>query len=105
MCRIFGCFGVAASADELRHASKWQLHGGPDAQYVRAGDGWALGANRLAIIDPAGGAQPYELGGIHAVYNGEIYNHAELRLDLVQRGYQFADSCDGSILPAMYLEY
>lgn len=105
MCRIFGCFGADASPGELQAASQRQLHGGPDGQYLLRGRGWALGANRLAIVDLAGGAQPYELGGICVVFNGEIYNHHRLRRDLINRGYRFPDACDGSILPALYAEY
>src|SRR5437764_15205093 len=98
MCRIFGHFDADASPYELRAAAAVQRHGGPDAQTVAHGKGWGLGNNRLAIMDLAGGAQPYELNdAIKVVYNGEIYNHAELRARLASRGYQFSDSCDGSI--------
>jgi asparagine synthase (glutamine-hydrolysing) len=105
MCRIFGHFSTDASPHEMRLAAAAQRHGGPDAQSLAIGHGWSLGSNRLAIIDPEGGDQPYRLGDIHVVFNGEIYNHDELRADLRRRGYRFADRCDGSILPALYLEY
>jgi len=105
MCRIYGSFGIDASNDELMAAAKNQIHGGPDSQHLRRGSGWALGANRLAIMDPAGGSQPYELDGVCVVFNGEIYNHNELRAELIRRGHAFTDRCDGSILPALYLEY
>jgi asparagine synthase (glutamine-hydrolysing) len=106
MCRIFGHFDADANPYELRAAAAVQRHGGPDAQTVAHGKGWGLGSNRLAIMDPAHGEQPYELDdAIKVVFNGEIYNHHELRARLTGRGYQFPDVCDGSILPAVYAEY
>jgi asparagine synthase (glutamine-hydrolysing) len=105
MCRIIGHLAGGFSAGVLRAAARRQRSGGPDADYLISADGWALGANRLAIIDPVGGAQPYSLGDIHIVFNGEIYNHDELRRDLEAAGYEFADRCDGSVLPALYHRY
>ena len=43
--------------------------------------------------------------GLYAVFNGEIYNHDTLRKNLISLGYVFDDNCDGSIIPAMYIEY
>ncbi|WP_316527823.1 asparagine synthase (glutamine-hydrolyzing) [Kitasatospora brasiliensis] len=106
MCRIYGHFGGEHSANHLRTVALLQRHGGPDAQYQAAGDGWALGNNRLAIMDLDHGDQPYTLGdGIKVVFNGEIYNHVELRTRLRTFGYTFDDHCDGSILPALYHHY
>lgn len=106
MCRIFGCFNAPPTG--LAEVASLQQHGGPDSSGAVTGADWALGANRLAVIDPAGGAQPYSLGpgrGVHAVLNGEIYNHDELRDRLRRLGHRFDDRCDGSILPALYHEY
>ncbi|MFF7359456.1 asparagine synthase (glutamine-hydrolyzing) [Streptomyces sp. NPDC008125] len=106
MCRIFGHFDAQVSRHELRTVAAVQQHGGPDAQSCAVGAGWALGANRLAITDPSGGAQPYRLGPhLAVVFNGEIYNHAQLRARLAALGHRFDDSCDGSVLPALYAEY
>ncbi|MEE1929411.1 asparagine synthase (glutamine-hydrolyzing) [Streptomyces sp. TRM 70351] len=106
MCRIFGHFDAEATPDELRAVAAAQRHGGPDAQTHTSGRGWALGSNRLAVMDPDGGAQPYTLGrGITAVFNGEIYNHRELRERLTARGHTFTGTCDGSVIPALYAEY
>jgi asparagine synthase (glutamine-hydrolysing) len=107
VCRIFGFFDARVTPQEFRTVSLLQRHGGPDAQSSARGDDWGIGSNRLAIIDLDGGNQPYaELdGAILVVFNGEIYNHRELRTRLIKRGYRFADSCDGSVLPALYLEY
>ncbi|MFJ7899663.1 asparagine synthase (glutamine-hydrolyzing) [Streptomyces sp. NPDC096198] len=106
MCRIYGHFEAQVTAHEMRTVSAVQRHGGPDAQAQAAGRGWALGINRLAVMDLAGGRQPYRLGEhITVVFNGEIYNHAELRRRLVARGHRIDDDCDGSVLPALYAEY
>ncbi|MEU3455868.1 asparagine synthase (glutamine-hydrolyzing) [Micromonospora sp. NPDC006766] len=106
MCRIHGYFNTTASLAEVRDVAGRQRHGGPDATGLVRASGWGLGSNRLAIIDQDGGAQPYDLDGrITAVFNGEIYNHDELRRDLQGRGYRFPDRCDGSIIPALYDTY
>ncbi|GAA0441446.1 asparagine synthase (glutamine-hydrolyzing) [Streptomyces olivaceiscleroticus] len=106
MCRIFGHFDARATPHELRTVAALQRHGGPDAQTRTSGAGWALGADRLAVVDLDGGAQPYTLGeDIVAVFNGEIYNHDELRDLLTARGHTFADRCDGSVIPALYQEF
>ncbi|WP_042441978.1 asparagine synthase (glutamine-hydrolyzing) [Streptacidiphilus jiangxiensis] len=106
MCRIHGHFDADLSPHDLRAAGALQRHGGPDEARLAHGPGWALGSNRLAITDPAGGHQPYEGDGgrLKAVFNGEIYNHAELRARLEGRGHRFADHCDGAVLPALYQE-
>ncbi|WP_316520002.1 asparagine synthase (glutamine-hydrolyzing) [Kitasatospora brasiliensis] len=114
MCRIFGRLGggpdTRATRAALAAVAARQHHGGPDRQSVLAGDGWALGCNRLAVTDPRGGDQPYRLGhtlddGILVAFNGEIYNHGELRRRLLARGHRLRDRCDGSVLPALYAEY
>ncbi|ASU81336.1 asparagine synthetase B [Actinopolyspora erythraea] len=106
MCRIYGHFGGHVPDDRLRAVARLQRHGGPDAQTHHSSETWALGNNRLAIVDLDHGEQPYSLGdAIHVVFNGEIYNHRELRERLRGFGYSFDDDCDGSILPALYHRY
>ncbi|MFR9787058.1 asparagine synthase (glutamine-hydrolyzing) [Streptomyces sp. MB22_4] len=106
MCRIHGQFNTPTHPHELTAASAAQHHGGPDAQTNATGPAWALGSNRLAVMDPHGGAQPYRLGPhITVVFNGEIYNHTDLRTRLRARGHHIPDHCDGSVLPALYAEY
>ncbi|MFB9686051.1 asparagine synthase (glutamine-hydrolyzing) [Amycolatopsis plumensis] len=106
MCRIYGHLGGNLAHHHLRAVSALQRHGGPDARFSAIGDSWALGNNRLAIMDLDGGEQPYRLGrDIKVVFNGEIYNHAELRCKLHAAGYVFHDHCDGNVLPALYHKY
>ncbi|WP_277958749.1 asparagine synthase (glutamine-hydrolyzing) [Bacillus cereus group sp. BfR-BA-01331] len=107
MCRIFGFFGnEKVDSITMSKVSDLQIKGGPDSQSFIIKENWAIGNNRLSIVDLAGGKQPYSLGeDIQVVFNGEIYNHDELREMLQERGYQFEDRCDGSIIPALYNEY
>ena len=66
-----------------------------------------LGHQRLAIIDLHGGHQPMisEDGRLAVVFNGEIYNHADLRRTLLARGYTFRTSCDTEVLLYLYREH
>ncbi|SDP95302.1 asparagine synthase (glutamine-hydrolysing) [Actinopolyspora xinjiangensis] len=106
MCRIYGHFGSALPSERIRLLSELQRHGGPDSQNFENTDEWVLGNNRLAIVDLDHGEQPYHLGNIiKVVFNGEIYNHRELRHRLAGMGYSFSDECDGSIIPALYHKY
>ncbi|MFJ9829521.1 asparagine synthase (glutamine-hydrolyzing) [Streptomyces sp. NPDC101160] len=106
MCRIFGYFNAPATPHEMRTVAALQRHGGPDATGTSRAPGWGLGNNRLAVVDLDGGEQPYGRGGpVQVVFNGEIYNHEELRRRLEGLGHVLPDRCDGSVLPALYLEY
>lgn len=106
MCRIYGYFNAIASPHELRTVAALQRHGGPDSSGSARDAGWGIGNNRLAIVDLDGGVQPYgRPGRYQVVFNGEIYNHNELRARLEAMGHTFADRCDGSIIPALYREY
>lgn len=107
MCRIYGHFNAEVSRPELQQVAALQRHGGPDSQGSARGARWSIGGNRLAVMDPSGGRQPYRLldGRIQVVFNGEIYNHDRLREQLRGDGYTFPDRCDGSILPALYHRY
>ena len=75
-------------------------HRGPDqhGQLVRPGVG--LGMRRLSIIDVRHGQQPFssEDGSTHLVANGEIYNHAELRRELIARGHRFRSRSDVEVI-------
>lgn len=106
MCRIYGYFNARPSFHEIKAVAALQRHGGPDSAGTARAPGWAVGNNRLAIVDLDGGEQPYDLDGrITVVFNGEVYNHDELRDRLRRRGYAFADRCDGGIIPALFDTY
>eukprot|EP00181_Compsopogon_caeruleus_P000131 CAMPEP_0184684500 /NCGR_PEP_ID=MMETSP0312-20130426/15532_1 /TAXON_ID=31354 /ORGANISM="Compsopogon coeruleus, Strain SAG 36.94" /LENGTH=558 /DNA_ID=CAMNT_0027137731 /DNA_START=29 /DNA_END=1705 /DNA_ORIENTATION=+ len=83
MCGILGVCGVCVEKPVVEECAQKIIHRGPDdfGAFVSE-DGWAgLGFTRLAIMDPAHGAQPMfnEEKTVWAVTNGEIYNHQELR--------------------------
>ena len=109
MCGIVGYAGApGALAPELLTAMRDQMvHRGPDdcGLWVSKDGAVALGHRRLAIIDlSATGAQP--MSGAHGnsvvVFNGEIYNHEELRAELKGRGAQFVGRSDTEVLLAAY---
>nr|WP_302020433.1 asparagine synthase (glutamine-hydrolyzing) [uncultured Acetatifactor sp.] len=83
------------------------IHRGPDQ-----GKGWmsesaALGFRRLSIIDPDGSVQPManEDGDKRLVFNGEIYNFQELRLQLLKAGHRFSTQGDSEVLLHGYEEW
>ena len=82
-------------------------HRGPNDRGTYLSAGAALGARRLSIVDVKGGHQPFanEDGRIRAVQNGELYNHADLRRELVRDGHRFASRCDTEILPHLFERY
>ena len=82
-------------------------HRGPDDEGSVHLDGVTLGIRRLSIIDLEGGHQPIhnEDSGIWVVQNGEIYNHLELRDELVAAGHIFATRCDTEVLVHGYEEW
>src|SRR5882762_9315852 len=74
-------------------------HRGPDDLGVFVDGAAALGHTRLAIIDPAGGAQPMRLGDdLTLVFNGEVYNYIELRAELIQLGSTFRTRSDTEVV-------
>jgi asparagine synthase (glutamine-hydrolysing) len=66
-----------------------------------------LAHRRLSIIDLSTGHQPIgnEDGSVQIVFNGEIYNFAELRDDLIARGHRFATTSDTETIVHAYEEY
>jgi asparagine synthase (glutamine-hydrolysing) len=82
-------------------------HRGPDGGAVQTFPQAALGHRRLAIIDRAGGAQPMtnEDESMWIVFNGEVYNHHDLRRDLLARGHQFRSSSDTEAILHAFEEY
>lgn len=84
-------------------------HRGPDAEAIWLSPRAALGHRRLTIIDPEGGAQPMTRRyGDHSytiVYNGELYNTAELRRELESLGHSFLSRSDTEVLLIAYVEW
>ena len=83
------------------------IHRGPNQQGVFESEAVSLGAARLKIIDIEGGDQPIisSDGDTVIVFNGEIYNHLELRRELEQRGYRFRSRSDTETVLNAFLEW
>ena len=105
MCGIVGIVGARAVAQpEIWRMCDAIRHRGPDDWGTFIEGGLGLGMRRLSIIDLAGGRQPMgnEDENLQVVLNGEIYNHEELRRDLVARGHQFRTRSDTEVLVHLF---
>ena len=82
-------------------------HRGPDGYGFYTGRNVGLAHVRLSIVDIEGGAQPMsnEDGRLWVVFNGEIYNHVELRRELESRGHRFRTRCDTEVIVHGYEEW
>ena len=86
------------------------IHRGPDGSgsFIDAENGVFLAHRRLAILDIQGGDQPMwnEDGQVCVIFNGEIYNHLDLRYELKRRGHVFrSDHSDTEVLVHGYEEW
>lgn len=106
MCGVFGIFSPGMASDTMReqlHLGIAQLdHRGPDGWGAYFTNGLALGHTRLAIFDPEDGHQPMMTDDTVIVYNGEVYNHYELREDLEKGGITFRSHCDTEVIQRLY---
>lgn len=110
-----GICGIAAPKNLNRRVDEARLirmraalvHRGPDdaGLYIKGSVG--LAHNRLSIVDLSAGHQPMsnEDGTVHIVFNGEIYNHRELRPDLEERGHTYRTESDTETILHLYEEY
>jgi asparagine synthase (glutamine-hydrolysing) len=83
------------------------IHRGPDQQGVFRSACCSMGAARLKILDLATGNQPItsDDGNTTIVFNGEIYNHLEVRRELEARGHRFHSHCDTETVLHAFLEW
>ena len=108
MCGFAGFTGYLENGEEvLTNMMNKIIHRGPDSagQHI---DGKAyMGFRRLSIIDLDNGSQPMynEDRKIVITFNGEIYNHQDLRKDLIEKGHTFANNSDTEVLIHAYEEY
>lgn len=113
MCGITGFIqwnkDLTVQSELLSDMTRTLSHRGPDAAGTWISNPCAFGHRRLSVMDPENGAQPmirhrddytYAL-----VYNGELYNAPELKIELQQRGHVFLTKCDTEVLLASYIEW
>ena len=110
MCGIAGIATQHAGSiaiEKLARMAAAIRHRGPDGYGFYTGRHVGLAHVRLSIVDVAGGAQPLtnEDGQIVITYNGEVYNHVELRRELESRGHVFRTRCDTEVLVHAYEEW
>ncbi|HEX2516111.1 MAG TPA: asparagine synthetase B, partial [Chloroflexota bacterium] len=110
MCGIAGWIDYQASREDagrlLEGMKRAIWHRGPDEEGSYVDQRAAIGMQRLAIIDLAGGRQPManEDGTVWIVFNGEIYNYPRLRPELEQKGHRFATDSDTEAILHLYEE-
>jgi asparagine synthase (glutamine-hydrolysing) len=109
LCGIAGFTHLKRRPDpsRIRDAVETIRHRGPDQQGVFETDSVSLAIARLKIIDLETGTQPFFSPDRDTVivFNGEVYNHAELRRELEQRGHRFRSHSDTEVVLASFLEW
>ncbi|MBK6751547.1 MAG: asparagine synthase (glutamine-hydrolyzing) [Pyrinomonadaceae bacterium] len=109
MCGINGIAfttrsGREVSADVLTRMRDILHHRGPDDGGIFVDKNIGLGHRRLAIVDPKHGIQPMFSAdrNVAIVYNGEVYNHADYRDELIADGYKFQNHSDTETILHLY---
>jgi asparagine synthase (glutamine-hydrolysing) len=111
MCGICGIFFAnrewRVQGDVLARMNRRIVHRGPDDEGFFVEENVGLAMRRLSIIDVKSGHQPLanENRDVWIVFNGEIYNHAELRENLEARGHQYRTRSDTETIVHLYEEY
>jgi asparagine synthase (glutamine-hydrolysing) len=109
MCGIAGFTHIYRlfSRSRIHDAARTLEHRGPDQQNVWQSASASLGVRRLRIVDHARGDQPM-LSDDHDVvlaFNGEIFNHRELRRELEDLGHRFRTDCDTEVVLEAFLRW
>lgn len=111
MCGICGFSTIGFNKNQLPKKldamTEILQHRGPDEQGSFLENGIGLGFRRLSIIDLNNGSQPQtnEDNSVIIVFNGEIYNYRELRVDLQKRGHRFRTESDTEVIIHLYEDY
>jgi len=111
MCGIVGFAHASPETVFERRAARAAIavirHRGPDDEGLFEAPGIFLGHTRLAITGVTRGHQPVQnqSGSVQVVFNGEVYNHGELRRELSARGYHIQGDSDSAMLPHAYDEW
>ncbi len=109
MCGIAGFTHLGRKPDpaRIRAATESLVHRGPDQNGTYETASVSLGAVRLKIIDLEHGYQPMRSddGDVTLVFNGEVYNHAELRAELESLGHAFRSRCDTEVVLRAFIQW
>ena len=113
MCGIVGIYNLnnaLVNEKELKNFANSLKHRGPDAKgtYINDNQNLGLGHRRLNILDLSDLAnQPmlYNYSRYVIVFNGEIYNFLELKIELEELGYKFKTTSDTEVILASYMEW
>ena len=111
MCGIAGIVGLnrdsQANAAVLRRMCGVMSHRGPDDEGIYSEGRVGIGMRRLSIVDLATGHQPLsnEDDSLWIVFNGEIYNHAALREQLIAAGHAYRTRSDTETIVHLYEQY
>ena len=99
--------GGRAEAATLQRMCDIMAHRGPDDDGIFTDGKAGIGMRRLSIVDLTTGHQPIsnEDQTIWIVFNGEIYNHQELREKLITRGHEYRTHSDTETIVHLYEEY
>ncbi|WP_246942818.1 asparagine synthase (glutamine-hydrolyzing) [Bacillus pinisoli] len=110
MCGFIGCFHETSNQQSNQFQNLFKemnntiTHRGPDDSGYFYDNHISFGFRRLSIIDIENGHQPlsYENSRYWIIFNGEIYNHIELRNELIEKGFIFETSSDTEVIIALY---
>ena len=108
MCGFCGFTGQIATPEEILEKMKNKIiHRGPDSGGSHIDDGIAMGFRRLSFLDLEGGHQPIynETKDMVITFNGEIYNHQEIREELIAKGHVMGSGADTEVLIHGYEEW
>jgi asparagine synthase (glutamine-hydrolysing) len=111
MCGISGFYNCNLSPDNktniLRHMLTRIKHRGPDESGIYLAKKVGLGSVRLSIVDLATGTMPLSNAdeSLWIVFNGEIFNHIELREELLAKNHTFKTQSDTEVIVHLYEEY
>jgi asparagine synthase (glutamine-hydrolysing) len=112
MCGISGITYSSVSGREIDARTLTRMrdalhHRGPDEAGIFVEKNIGLGHRRLSIVDLKSGQQPMfnEDNSCVIVYNGEVYNHADYRRELIEKGYEYKTHCDTETILYLYEEY
>lgn len=100
MCGIAGSINFKLDLEVLKQTL---LHRGPDEQSIYEYENISLFHSRLSIQDITSGHQPYHYENYSIIFNGEIYNHLELRKELKE--FSFSTNSDTETLLKLYIKY